>query len=151
MQPSLVVSIPFLRTTCVSSQIWAKRPKLKALIITIHNRDSVGFALGGSEGKGVKHVKAGNRDALAPFVDMAGPRLRVSPMIPCTGIQKDGNEEQIDEATSHLGVITAFLLPLAQQVCDARYVSDFKMLPAPMRRNSVELVRTEIPLFRRLV
>jgi hypothetical protein len=67
-------------------------------------------------------------------------------MITCTGVQKDGNEEEVDKATSYLGVIAAFFLPLVQQVCDARYAPDFKMLPTPMRRNSVELVGTEIPL-----
>ncbi len=82
------------------------------LVITIHDRD--GFNLGGSEGKGVEHVKAGNRDALASFVDVAGFRLSVSPMITCTSIQKNGNEEQVDKTTSHLGVIAAFFLPLVQ-------------------------------------
>lgn len=117
---------------------------MKALVNTIH--DWGGLGVGCSEGKGVEHVKTGNRDALASFVDAVGFRLSVSPMIACTRVQKNRNEEQVDKAASHLGVIAAFVLPLAHQVRDARYAPDFEMLPAPMRRNSMEPVRTEIPL-----
>jgi hypothetical protein len=57
-------------------------------------------------------MKAGHRDAFAPLVDMTSLGLSVSPMIACTGIQKDRDEEKVDEATSELSTITSFVAPL---------------------------------------
>lgn len=91
-------------------------------------------------------MKAGNGDAFTSFIDMTSSGLGISPMITRTSIQKDGNEEQVNKATSHLNVITAFLFPLIKEVCDARDPPDFKMLPAPMRGDSVVLVWAKVPL-----
>lgn len=53
-------------------------------------------------------------------------------MITCTGTQEDGDEEEIDEATSQLSTITSLVLPFFNYVSDTRYIPDLEMLPAPM-------------------
>ncbi len=91
-------------------------------------------------------MKAGHRDAFAPLVDLTSLGLSVSPMITCTGIQEDGDEEEVDEATSQLSTITSLVLPLLHYVGDTRYIPDLEMLPAPMRGDHMEVIRTEITL-----
>lgn len=118
---------------------------------TIHNRHSSFIPLRtGSESKAVKHMKTSNRDALAPLIDVVGPRLSVPPGVTSTGIQKDRDKKQVNEPTGQLGIITSILgPPLVQQLCDARFAADFEVLPAAMWRNGVILVRAEVPLLER--
>lgn len=91
-------------------------------------------------------MEAGHGDALAPLVDLTSLGLSVSPTITCTGIQEDGDEEEVDEATSQLGIIASLVLPLLYRVGDTRYIPDLEMLPAPMRGDHMEVIRTEITL-----
>lgn len=91
-------------------------------------------------------MKAGHRDAFAPLVDLTSLGLSVSPMITRTGIQEDGDEEEVDEATSQLSIVASFAFPLLHYVGNTRYIPDLEMLPAPMRGDCMELIRTEITL-----
>lgn len=48
------------------------------------------------EREGLEHVKAGYRDPFTSLVNLAGPRLGVTPMITCTSIEEHRDEEQVD-------------------------------------------------------
>ena len=91
-------------------------------------------------------MKASHRDSFAALVYLSSLGLGVSPMITCAGIQENRDEEEVDEATSQLKTITSLLLPLFHYVGDTRHIPDLEVLPAPMRRNRMEVVRTEITL-----
>lgn len=91
-------------------------------------------------------MKAGHRNTFAPLVDLTSVVLSVSPLIACTGIQENGDEEEVDETASQLSIITSFILPLLHYIGDTRYIADLKMLPTPMRRDRKEVIRTEITL-----
>lgn len=91
-------------------------------------------------------MKAGYCNAFTPLVDMTNFGLRVSPMVTCTGIQKDRDKEKVYEAASELGTITSFALPLLYYVGDSRYITDFEMLPASVRRDRVKVIRAKVTL-----
>lgn len=91
-------------------------------------------------------MKAGDGNAFATLVDLASLGLCVFPSITRTGIQEHRDEEEVDEAASQLSTITPLGLPLLHYVGDARYIPDLEMLPAPMRRYFMEVVRAEITL-----
>lgn len=67
-------------------------------------------------------------------------------MVTCTSIQEHRDEEQVNEATSQLDNITSLLPSLVHHVGDTRDVPHLEMLPAPMRWDRVEVIRTEITL-----
>lgn len=91
-------------------------------------------------------MKASHRDAFAPLVDVTSVGLSVSPIVTCTGIQKYGDKEEVDEATSLLSTVTSLVLPLLHNVGDTRYIPNLEMLPAPMRGDHMEVIRTKITL-----
>lgn len=91
-------------------------------------------------------MQAGHGDAFAPFVDLACPGLSVAPMIACTSIQQDRDEEEVDQATGQLGVVTPILLPLFQCISDARDAAGLEVLPAAVGRDGVEAVGAVVTL-----
>ena len=67
-------------------------------------------------------------------------------MVACSSIQQDRHEEEIDQTTRGLQIIASLLFPLVEQAGNTGYIADFKVLPAPMRGNRMELVWPKIAL-----
>jgi hypothetical protein len=74
-------------------------------------------------------------------------RLFETPDIACSRIKKNRHKEQVDQASSDLGLVNAiFAGPSLHEGIDACDVSNLEMLPATVRGDSVVLVRAEIAL-----
>lgn len=91
-------------------------------------------------------MQAGYRDTLASLVDLARLGLFVPPMVTCASIEKDGDEEEVNEAAGQLLFIAALVLPLLDEVGDPWYITDLEMLPTAVRRDRVEPIGTKVAL-----
>jgi hypothetical protein len=113
-------------------------------VLTIHNRSLLLLLC--CEGKVFEHIKTCDSNAFAALVLSLCPGLNVPPMITCTCIKENRDEEQINQSTGNLQGIGLVQPPLFDEVINARHVANLEMLPSTVRRDCVKLVRTKVTL-----
>lgn len=101
-----------------------------------------------AEQAGLEHLQAGDGEALAAAVDLAGLGAAVAPLGAGARVEQDGDEEEVDEAAGALlGVDGGG--PRGHELVDAGAAADVEVLPAAVGRDG-GVVRRVVSLLARI-
>ena len=100
----------------------------------------------GAENTSFEHVKGGNSNALAPFVNTSSFWFGEPPVITCPSVEKHGNKEEIYQPAADLSFLAALGVPRLNELSDSLSASHVKMLPASVRGDCVIFVRPKVSL-----
>jgi hypothetical protein len=87
-----------------------------------------------AEHAALEHLQAGNCQALAASICTPVLLAFVRPRITSTGIEENGNQEEIQQAAAELRMVSG-LTPALEQLGNAVSTTNVEVLPAAVRRN----------------